>query len=215
MADVHIFGFPQSTYVRTARMACEEKGVAYEMVPADFGSDALLDVQPFNKIPGFSHGDVKLHETTAICVYVDETFDGPPLQPADTLAKAHMFQWISAACDYGYQYMIRELVLPRLVHPSRGMEPDEALIKASVPKIEHYLGIAEKTLSKSDYLAGDALSIADLMQVPCVFYISMTPEGQAMLPKYKGVSAWLERMSARPSFAATMPPPPPSQEAAE
>ena len=28
MANLEIIGFPQSTYVRVARMACEEKGVA-------------------------------------------------------------------------------------------------------------------------------------------------------------------------------------------
>jgi len=215
MAEVTIIGFPQSTFVRTAAMTCEEKGVSYEIEVAEFGSDELLAVQPFNKVPGFRHGKVALHETTAIGVYVDETFDGPSLQPSSPVERAQMFQWISAACDYGYQSMIRELVFPRVVHPMRGIEPDEELIKAGVPKIEHFFSVAEKTLGSQDYLAGSSLSLADLMLVPCVFYTSMTPEGQAMLPKYKGVSAWLERLSARPSFAATMPPPPPEQEAAE
>ena len=32
MSDVILYGPPQSTYVRTARMACEEKGVPYTQV---------------------------------------------------------------------------------------------------------------------------------------------------------------------------------------
>ena len=215
MADVTIVGFPQSTYVRTVRMVCEEKGVSYDIVEAEFGSEALLSVQPFNKVPGFRHGTVELFETTAIAVYVDETFDGPSLQPSDPVDRAHMFQWMSAACDYGYQCMIRELVFPRIVHPTRGIEPDEELIKGGVPKIDHFFTVADKSLEKNDFLAGSELSLADLMLVPCVFYTSMTPEGQTLLPKHKGVAAWLERMSGRSSFAATMPPPPPSREAAE
>jgi glutathione S-transferase len=215
MADVKIYGFPQSTYVRTARMACEEKGVAYDLEPIELGSAAHLALQPFGKMPGFRHGDVTLYETAAICFYIDATFDGPALQPSDTATMARMIQWISATNDYGYQAIIRELVIPRVVLPMRGLTPDEAAIKAALPKIERFLEVADATLKKSDYLAGKALTIADLMLVPCVFYLSMMPEGKPMLPKYKGVSAWFKRMSERPSFAATMPPPPPKQEAAE
>ena len=29
MTEIVLYGFPQSTYVRTARLACEEKGVAH------------------------------------------------------------------------------------------------------------------------------------------------------------------------------------------
>jgi glutathione S-transferase len=213
MADVTIHGFPQSTFVRTARMVCEEKGVEYDVEPLEFGSAAHLALHPFAKIPAFSHGDVTLYETLAIAVYVDMAFDGPALQPKDAATKAGMVQWLSAFNDYGYDALIRGLVIPRLVQPSRGEEPDEAAIKATLPRIERFLEVADEALAKSDFLAGDALSFADLMLVPCVFYLSLTPEGEALLAKYGAVAAWLERMMARPSFAATMPPPP-KQEAA-
>ena len=35
MADVKIYGAPQSTYVRTARMICEEKGIDYDLEVVD------------------------------------------------------------------------------------------------------------------------------------------------------------------------------------
>ncbi len=89
MTDVKLYGFPQSTYVRTARLACEEKGVAYEIVPTEIGSPENLAVHPFARVPAMSHGDFKCFETAAICRYVDEAFDGPALQPADARAKPH------------------------------------------------------------------------------------------------------------------------------
>ena len=46
MAEVTIIGFPQSTYVRTVRMACEEKGVSYELEGRDFGSEELKAIHP-------------------------------------------------------------------------------------------------------------------------------------------------------------------------
>jgi len=215
MAEVKIYGAPQSTYLRTARMVCEEKGIDYDLEVVDISADAYRAIHPFGKMPGFRHGKVELYETTAIAVYLDETFKGPKLQPKSVVDKARMFQWISSTCDYGYQALIRELVIPRVVLPMRGLTPDEDAIKAALPRVETFLKTAEATLSKSDYLVGDTLTLADLMLVPCVFYLSMMPEGKPMMPKYKGVSAWLERMMARPSFAATMPPPPPKQQAAE
>lgn len=214
MADVTIYGAPFSTYVRTARMACMEKGVDYDLEVVDIGTDAYRAIHPFGKMPGFRHGDVQLYETPAICFYIDTAFDGPALQPSDTLAMAHMIQWISATCDYGYQAIVREVVIPRFVLPMRGLTPDEEAIKAALPRVENFLTVADATLKESDHLAGEALSIADLMLVPCLFYLSATPEGKALMPNYGGVGAWIERMAARPSFAATMPPAP-DQQAAE
>ena len=214
MAEVKIYGFPQSTFVRTARMACEEKGVAYDLEPVEFGSDELLAVQPFGKIPGFRHGDTTLWETLAICTYIDESFDGPSLQPTGTIDRARMLEWVSSLNDYGYTAMIRQLVFPRIVHPSRGQDPDEELIKEGLPNVERFLKVADGALADRKFFAGDAVSLADLFVVPCMFYTSLTPEGQERLPRFENVSRWLDGMQSRPSFAATMPPPP-EQRAAE
>ncbi len=53
MAEVQIYGFPPSTYTRTALLVLEEKGVDYEIVPLAFGSDELRAVNPFGKIPSW------------------------------------------------------------------------------------------------------------------------------------------------------------------
>ncbi len=213
MNDVVIYGFPQSTYVRTARLACEEKGVAYELREIEFGSPDHLALHPFGKIPAFEHGDFRLYETSAIARYVDQAFEGPALQPAGHRERARMDQWISAACDYYYQVMIRELAYPRLVVPSRGGEPDEELIAQAMPKVEHHLGVLEKALADSDYLAGGECSLADLFVVPILFWVRITPEGQARIGDYGAVNRWWERMAERPSFAATQPPLPESDAA--
>ena len=40
MTEIVLYGFPQSTYVRTARLACEEKGVAHVLESIEFGGAA-------------------------------------------------------------------------------------------------------------------------------------------------------------------------------
>jgi glutathione S-transferase len=208
MSDVILYGMPQSTYLRTARMACVEKGVAYDLEPAEFGSETLLALQPFNKIPGFRHGDFTLYETSAICRYIDAAFDGPALQPADVREAARMEQWISAINAYFYPAMIRECVLERVVVPMRGGETDEAKVAAAVPKMAHQLGLVDKALATTPFLAGAAPSLADLFLVPILFWLEKMPEGGKLLPDYPAVGRWYEAMSTRDSFAQTLPPMP-------
>ena len=43
---LEIIGAPQSSFVRTVRIACEEKGVAYRLTPAMPHSAAVLAVHP-------------------------------------------------------------------------------------------------------------------------------------------------------------------------
>lgn len=205
MADVTIYGVSASTYTRTARLACVEKGITHTLEPVELGSDAHAKLHPFKKIPAMRHGEFVVFETGAIGRYVDRAFPGPALQPKDTRELARMDQWMSAISDYCYEAMIREIVIQRVVVPMRGGKPDEAMINAAWPKVEYQLGVLEQTLGKSQFLAGGALSLADLTLVPIVFYVKLQPEGAPMLAKHKGVSAWFDRMAARPSFGATMP----------
>ena len=88
MATLVIHGTPLSTYVRTCRMACMEKGVPYELDPVMPQSDEQKAMQPWGSVPAMTHGDVRMYESLAICNYIDHAFDGPPLQPVDPLANA-------------------------------------------------------------------------------------------------------------------------------
>ena len=73
MSELQIIGFPQSTYVRVVRMAAEEKGVPYELIPEPPHSDAVNAIHPFGKIPVMRHGDVNLCESRAIAGYIDRS----------------------------------------------------------------------------------------------------------------------------------------------
>lgn len=205
MPDVTIYGPAMSTYVRTARMACAEKGIAHTREDVDFRSLEYRTLHPFNRVPAMRHGEFVLYETAAICRYVDRAFPGPPLQPADIRALARMDQWMSAIMDYVYETMIRNLVWEHIVVPMGGGEPDEAKIAAAVPKMAHQLSVMDTTLKATPFLAGAEVSVADLMLFPVLVYVKSTPEGKTALLNAPAVKVWFERMAARPSVAATDP----------
>ncbi|MCZ6861447.1 MAG: glutathione S-transferase family protein [Alphaproteobacteria bacterium] len=205
MPSVSIYGSKSASYVRSVLLMCEEKGIDYIVERVNFGSDAHFEIHPFGKLPGFRHGNIKLYETVAIGVYIDETFEGPPLQPLDKMARVQMFQWLSVVGDYGAQYLIRELALPRIVAPLQGETPDEDAIRESLPKVERFFGVADAALRERAYLAGPEISLADLVLVPMIATVLQTPEGRDIVPRFAAVEHWFETMAARPSFAAAHP----------
>jgi glutathione S-transferase len=115
--------------------------------------------------------------------------------------------------DYYYGDMIRAFVIERVVAPSRGRETDEARIAEAMPRIERQVAIVEQGLVGRDYLAGDAVSLADLFLAPIFFYVGLQPEGETLFAGKANIAGWKERISARPSFQATLPPMPGEQAA--
>ena len=74
MAELEIMGVPFSNYVRSIRMLCEEKRVAYKLVPSLPHSPEVKAVHPAGQIPVLRHGDVALFESKAIATYIDRSF---------------------------------------------------------------------------------------------------------------------------------------------
>ena len=117
MAVPIIYGTPFSTYVRTVRMALEEKHAAYELVDVSVldgeqKQPAHLARNPFGTVPAFEHDGVTLYETSAIARYVDQAFEGAALTPEDPRQRAHMNQIISVIDYHGYRSIILQVVAP-------------------------------------------------------------------------------------------------------
>lgn len=201
MADVTIIGPALSTYVRTVRMTCMEKGVDHSLEEVGLGSEESARHHPFRKVPAFRHGDFELFETHAIARYLDAAFDGPALVPSDARAAARMDQWISATNSYLYPAVIGGVVLPRFGFA----EASEGAIADAHERAKHCLSVLDDALQSGDWLAGGEMSLADLFPTPILFYFSMTPEGKKTLPENAALSRWYERCSGRKSFEATVP----------
>lgn len=208
MADPILYGPGFSTYVRTARLALEEKGVPYKLEEFDFlqGMPAeQVARHPFSKVPAFEHDGFRLYETCAIGRYVDEAFDGPGLQPTDPRQRARMTQIFSILDSYTYGPVIGKCVIQRVVTPILGAQPDEAVIEAALPGARKCMEVLEELLDGQAYLAGDALSLADLHLIPIYAYFSVTPEGESILKDKAALQRWWQGVSVRSSVQATQP----------
>src|ERR1044071_10513655 len=97
MADIKIDGVPPISFTGPVRLACHEKGIDYELVPMFPGQMGALN--PFQKIPAITHGDLTLYESTAILRYFDRTFPGPKLWPQESRQAALSAQDVRAGGD--------------------------------------------------------------------------------------------------------------------
>ena len=210
MAKPVIYGPAYSTYARTCRLALEEKGAEYDLVEVDILSGANkapehLARHPFGKVPAFEHDGLELYETDAITRYIDEAFAGTDLQPADAAGRARMAQAIGIVGGYAYPAMIGQIFIQRAVMPMTGGTADEDAIAAAIPQAETAVAALEKLIGGNPYLAGDRLSLADLLLIPVYDYIAQTPEGQKMLASAPNLQRWWDTVRTRPAVATTRP----------
>jgi glutathione S-transferase len=206
-----VFGAGYSVYVRSVRLALEEKRVPYRLIEVDvFAAEGppadYLERQPFGRIPSFEHEGFRLYESGAISRYVDEAFPGPQLQPEEPRRRARVNQIIGILDSYAYRTLIWDIFVERVRAPARGRPPDEARIAAALPRAETCLRALQDLMGEEVFLAGPALTLADLHAAPMLAYFRLAPEGAGLLARYAGLRRWWDRIAGRPSMAATRSP---------
>ena len=209
MSDIVIYGVPGSPFMRAVQMGLEEKKSAYRIhaiSPGEVKSEAYLKKHPFGRVPAIEHGDFSLYETQAILRYLDDVFPQPPFEPSDPHKAARMNQIIGINDWYFFPKAAAVIVFQRIIGPTLlGITTDEAAVAAAVPTARVCVAALDRLLGVQQFLAGDRLSIADLMLAPQLDFFAATPEGQSLLANTR-LEAWLARMNARPSMEATLRP---------
>lgn len=206
MTNVTLYGPPQSSYVRTARFVCNEKGIEHTLEPVTLGDDRHRALHPYSKVPALRHGDVQLWETSAIARYVDAAFDGPALQPRDAADLGRMEQWISAINCYIYDHTVRNYALQYIFPKGDGGAPDRAVIDAHVPEVQRAVALLDEAYGRSEWLAGDDISLADMFAAPVVATFSMFPEGAAALEGARNLKRAYDAIARRDTYRAIQPP---------
>jgi glutathione S-transferase len=207
MAQLEIIGAERSTYTRIVRMACEEKGVAYDLKQAPPHSPEASAIHPFGRIPSMRHGDVTLCESKAIAAYVDRTFDGPKLFPDDPAVLAACEQWVSLLNTVIDPVMFRTYLINYFFPKGPDGQPDRTAIEGVLPAMRKQAEILDKAVARTGYLAGDGFSYADIHLMPILHSVRRFPEGGEIVSASPHLTAYYTRHSARPSFQNTAPPP--------
>ena len=123
-------------------------------------SDEYKKINPHATVPAASDGDLVLTESNAILQYAAD-LDGSPAYPKDLKKRADINRWLlweaSVWFPSCYVYLVEFVVKPLLE-----TEPDQAVIDAQAPRWHQLASILDDRLSKSKWLTGDDVSIADI-----------------------------------------------------
>jgi tetrachloro-p-hydroquinone reductive dehalogenase len=98
--SVLLYDFPLSICCQMTRLSLVEKGVAFDTQLVDISNKKqqfepwYLALNPKGVVPTLKVGDEVITDTLRIVPYVDATFDGPSLTPADESAAASMSEWM-------------------------------------------------------------------------------------------------------------------------
>ena len=207
MAAPTLYGLAGSPYVRAACVVLAEKGAPYEFVAIPMGAHkepAHLARHPFGRVPAFEHDGFALYETQAILRYVDQVFPGVSLQPSEARAAARMNQ-IMGIVDWYVMPGMTTIAFQRLIVPRLGGKPDEAVIEKGQPLARTAMAELDRLSDGQPYLAGERLSLADLLMAPHYFYFRLTAEGKALGAEHPRLERWWDRMESRASMRNTVP----------
>jgi glutathione S-transferase len=204
-----VYGTEFSTYVRSVRMAFEEKAAQYELrdvsvLRGEQKQQAHLARNPFGTVPAFEHDGLEIYETSPILRYIDQVCPGPALTPEDARQRARMNQIISIIDYHGYPSMILQIVVQRLFTALLAGGTDEQVVAAGIPRARLCLSEIERIRGTGTFLSGNTVSLADLYLFPIVFYLKLTPEAELLAP-HKGLDAWWNAMAERASARNTAP----------
>jgi len=207
MSEFIVHSIPGSPFGRAVMATLEEKGARYRLAPVMPGtlkSSAHLALHPFGRIPVLEHDGFTLYETQAILRYLDRVLPEPPLTPADPRRAARMDQVLNVCDWYLFQGCGSVIGFQRVVGPKvMGLKPDEAAIEAAMPRARAVFAELARLLDAQPFFAGEAVSLADLHIMPQIDFFTLTPEWAELGAPHQNLAGWLQRMQARPSFAAT------------
>lgn len=198
-----LYGHPLSSCTRKALIVAGEKAATIELITIDLltgehKQPPHLARHPFGVIPVLEHDDFQLIESRAIIRYLDAVLPGPSLVPADPRARARMDQWLSV--DQAYVApRTSALVGQCIVGPHLGRAPDPAVVEAEQRGLGRALAVIDRALADQRYLAGDALSLADVSLMP---YVAATQllRAEAVIADLRYLQRWWAEVSARPAW---------------
>ncbi len=190
-----------SPNTKRAVLGLEEAGLTYEQVPVDLmaGEQRGAPYKQLNltaRVPTLVHGDFVLWESNAILEYVAALAPARRLAGEHPRERAEIARWMYMATAHLSPNVARifahTIRLPEAQRIPKLVEESRAEVDRSLAAIEARLADGER-----EWLAADRLTIADLSVAPT---LGLAPMLQIDLGKFPHVAAWMERVSARPSW---------------
>jgi glutathione S-transferase len=191
---------------RRVRVYLAEKGieVPFEKVDITTGAHQSLEftrLNPIQRVPVLILDDgTVISESLAICRYFEALHPEPPLFGSTPLEIAQIEMWNRRA-EINFLFPVAQVF--RHLHPSmREYEIPQipAWAEANKPRVAEIIRIFDEALGKTQYLAGERFSVADITAAVAAGF--MKPARLAIPDEAQSFKRWYADVSARPSLHA-------------
>ena len=176
---------------RRVRWAFEETGTPYEWIVMDEQTgrgEEHARRHPLGRVPVLESDEGLLHESAALCLHVADLNPGSGLIGATgSHERGRVYQWSFFAMTELETAMIAAIRAKR--------SGDEAATAAAQARLAKAVAALEEALAGNDYLLGDRFTIADVI----VGGVCFSARQYDVLPEAPNVTAYLERLDARPA----------------
>ena len=194
---------PGSPYARMARIVVMEKGLegrVETIVAKTRAADSpYYRINPSGRVPYLVGEDgVGMEESALICAYLDRLDGKPALEPpgAGESWEARRLEALARSMLDGISVWGREILRPE-------NERSPGVIQHEMDRARRMADVWEREIGHP--LMRGALNMIQLT-LACALGLEARNPGLRWRPRNPELSAWFDRLAARPSFAATAPP---------
>lgn len=194
-------------------------------------SERFVALNPNGQVPVLVHDGAVITESTVINEYLDEVFPDVRLVPEDPVLRARMRVWNKFVDEYfcpALSLIGWSVLIPKIAARLKSGELDEALKKVPLEEqrqkwrtaateaftkeqlddARRKVGVSiermERVLEKSDWLAGNDYSLADVNTYSMASGTYRLIKDAMNETKTPRAVEWLERMDARPAVKAAL-----------
>jgi glutathione S-transferase len=185
VVSITLYSADECPYCVRTRLVLNGKGIAHQLVEIDLRDKPawLRQLNPRNRVPVLDSDGAVLWESEALNEYLEETRPDPPMMPADAAGRARVRSLMRRFEDLSDAYY--------------AARREDGALEA----VNAELDWLETLLADRSYLAGDRYTLAEPGYWPWIVRLHRVG---ADLSSYAAVSAWSERLAARPEYAAEL-----------
>ena len=217
MSDYELFWISGSPPCWRVMLAMEIKGLTYKSIRFDNAkgeqkNPEFLKINPFGQVPVLKCGEVVIRESLAIVAYLDSAHPEPSLFGETPALTGAIWQQI-LEFDAAMPGPVRAITRPVF----RGKTHEQADgIREAAETVRPHVAALNEQLEHAPYLAGGALSAADVALYPPLMQLMRAAGreealalglGLAPLTEcFPAIARWCERVEAVPGYERAYPP---------
>jgi glutathione S-transferase len=206
-----IYGVYRSRTSRNYWMA-NELGIPFTSVPVIQGhrldnplapdaqintlSAAFLAINPMGLIPSIKDGDLVMHESLAINLYLARKYPGP-LSGRTAEEEGLMSMWTIFAATELEPHSIR--LVQTYDRGEENSDDGKATIAVASRSLKRPLDVLEKHFLSHAYLLGDRFTAVDINVAEVLRYAQTE---KALFETRPALNGWIERCQSRPAYTA-------------